>query len=183
MAIITDSIDKQTIRILRSGGVSVLRTDTLYGVVAQADHHQAVDKIYRLKTRHPDKSPIVLISSFDQLFDSYDAHIIERLKKLWPGKNSVILPSQNAPEWITRGNGSVAYRLPDNAALIELIDQTGPLVAPSANPEGQAPAMSIGAARRYFGDAVDCYIDGGEVTDATPSKLFRMWPDRLERLR
>lgn len=183
MSIITDAFDAEILRLLQNGGVGVIRTDTLYGIVGKASDQAAVERIYKAKTRSPNKSPIVLISSVDQLFDTYDAGVLARLDELWPGKNSVILPSQNAPEWITRGNQSVAYRMPKSASLRKLLDQTGPLVAPSANPEELAPASTIEMARRYFGDTVDFYVDGGEVHGDTPSRLYRLWPDKLERLR
>ena len=43
------------------------------------------------------------------------------------------------------------------------LEQTGPLIAPSANLQGQPPAKNIQEAYEYFGDAVDLYVDGGTV--------------------
>ena len=169
--------------LLRGGSIVVIRTDTLYGLVARADSQAAVERVYAVKKRTPSKSPIVLIDSFEQLFDSYDQATTDRLGELWPGKNSVILPSRNAPAWLSRGNASVAYRMPDNSALRSLIAQTGPLIAPSANPEGLPPAMTIKEAKAYFGDSVDFYVDSGTVIDTAPSQLFRLQPNGLERLR
>jgi L-threonylcarbamoyladenylate synthase len=179
----TKDFDEQVVAALQAGGVGVLRTDTLYGVVARAADEQAVEKVYQIKGRTPSKSPIVLIASVDQMFDTYDVHILEGLHGLWPGKNSVILPS-NGPAWLTRGNNSIAYRLPADAALRELLEQTGPLIAPSANPEGQLPARTVAEANAYFGNKVDFYVDGCSVTDDTPSKLYRLVANgELERLR
>lgn len=183
MTYITDSFDDKTVSILKDGGVAVVRTDTLYGIVARADNQAAVDRVYAIKERTPTKSPIVLISSPSQLFDTYDQPTLERLHELWPDKVSVILPSSAAPAWLTRGNASVAYRLPDNTPLRELVGATGPLIAPSANPEGDPPAMTIAQARGYFGDSVDVYVDGGTVTDNSPSKLYRLTDEGMERLR
>lgn len=183
MTFFAQSFSPEIVGSLTSGGIGVIRTDTIYGLVAQANDQRAVEKIYKVKSRSLDKSCIVLIASINQLFDSYDPQVIARLERLWPGKNSIILPSETAPEWLARDNHSVAYRLPNDESLRALIEQTGPLVAPSANPEGLAPALSIEAAKRYFGDTVDFYVDGGEVNDDTPSRLYRMWPERLERLR
>jgi L-threonylcarbamoyladenylate synthase len=125
----------------------------------------------------------VLIDSVKQLFDVYEQEMVERLHELWPGRNSIILPSENAPDWLMRGNASVAYRIPDDPALRRLIAQTGPLIAPSANPEGMPPALTIKEARAYFGETVDFYVNGGEVADDTPSRLYRLLPAGLERLR
>lgn len=169
---------------LRAGHIGVLRTDTLYGVVAPAYDAVAVERVYQAKGRTPSKSPIVLIAAIDQLIDEYDETTLAHIGELWPGKNSVILPSAHGPEWLTRGNASIAYRLPADDRLRALLEKTGPLIAPSANPEGEPPAKTIQEAYDYFGDVVDFYVDGGEVADDTPSKLWRLQPSgELERLR
>lgn len=167
-------LDSELIRVLREGGVAVLRTDTLYGVVARASDQAAVERVYGMKGRDGDKSPIVLVSSLRQLYDQPSDIAHQFLTTVWPGKVSVILPSKNAPEWIHRGNKSVAYRLPASEALRSLIEKTGPLIAPSANPQGEAPAVSIEEAKVYFGETVDIYVDGGVVEDPSPSQLMRV---------
>ncbi len=180
----TDINNSEVIEILMHGGMVVLRTDTLYGVLARAADADAVAKVYALKDRDEKKSPIVLISSPDQLFDEPTDTIKKMTSNVWPGKVSVIMPSVNAPVWIRRDNNSVAYRLPANAELRDLIAKTGPLIAPSANPEGHEPAMSIDEAYDYFGEGVDAYVDGGYVYDDTPSQLIVVRDDgTVERLR
>lgn len=184
MPVYTDTFDDNVIHLLQDGGIGVIRTDTIYGLVALATNERAVERTYELKERTPSKSPIVLICDEAQLFDFYGPSTLERLKKIWPAKTSVILPSQNAPAWIKRDNASVAYRLPADIALRALIVKTGPLIAPSANPEGLSTACSIEEAKNYFGSRVDFYVDQGTVTDNTPSDLYRLTPDgELERLR
>jgi len=177
------SFDETIVHLLKAGAIGVLRTDTLYGMVAKATDERAVERVYAVKQRTPSKSPIVLIASVDQLLDTYDETVLSRLDKLWPGKNSVILPSNAAPSWIVRDNASVAYRIPNDEALRTLLRQTGPLIAPSANPEGEPPALSVEEAKQYFGNKVDFYVDGGAVHDDTPSKLYRLNEYDLERLR
>ncbi len=174
---------REVIQDLRNGGVVVLRTDTLYGIVARADNEAAVERVYNVKGRTLSKSPIVLIASLEQMFDEYGPDELARLSSLWPGKNSIILQSTTAPAWIVRDNESVAYRQPDDLALRQLLAETGPLIAPSANPEGSPPAIDIDQAEAYFGGLVDVYVDGGTVTDETPSRLYRMQDTGLERLR
>jgi L-threonylcarbamoyladenylate synthase len=178
-------VDKQAAaRQLKAGGIGVIRTDTLYGVVAAALNPEAVERVYAAKGRTPTKSPIVLIGSLAQLIDEYDEATLAHIGKLWPGKNSVILPSAHGPEWLTRGNASIAYRLPADEQLREFLEKTGPLIAPSANSEGEPPAKTIQEAYDYFGDTIDFYVDGGEVTSETPSKLWRLQSNgELERLR
>lgn len=176
--------DPKIIQILNDGGIGVLRTDTLYGIVARADDESAVERIFALKGRDADKSPIVLVDSVERLYDTPSAVTLKYLYEAWPGPVSVIMPSVDSPEWIRRSNHSVAYRLPGRADLCDLLTQTGPLIAPSANPQGEAPALSIDEAIRYFGEAVDFYVDGGNITNAEPSQLIRVHEDgSRERLR
>lgn len=183
MTVYSSEFNDEIAGILLNGGIGVIRTDTIYGIVAKADDEAAVNRVFSVKRRTPTKPPISLISSTDQLFDEYDQSVLNRLAELWPGKNTVILPAKIAPEWLMRGTQSVSYRLPNHAQLLKLIEKTGPLIAPSANPEGEEPAYNIDMAKAYFGDEVDFYVDGGTVTDNTPSNLYRLLPDGMEQLR
>lgn len=177
MTVFSSVNDPEITRILSAGGIGVLRTDTLYGIVARADVEEAVRRVYALKGRDDDKSPIVLIESTEQLYDKLSIKHQAFVAETWPGPVSVIIPSTKAPSWIRRGNGSVAYRLPANAELRELIRSAGPLIAPSANPQGMQPAMNLREAKYYFGSAVDFYVDGGTIQNTEPSQLMRLETD------
>lgn len=177
------SFDDELVTTLRSGGVAVIRTDTIYGIVARADNEASVERIYTIKQRSPNKSPIVLLAKQENIFDVPSAYELAMVGDLWPGKNSIIFPTAQAPAWLERGNESIAYRIPDDERLRELLEKTGPLIAPSANPEGLPPAMNVKEAIEYFGDLVDIYVDGGQITDNTPSRLFKITNAGLERLR
>lgn len=175
-------LDPKVADSLHEGKIGVIKTDTLYGIVAQANDEIAVKKIFSAKKRSPDKPVLVLIADTSSMFDPYDTTPF--MDTFWPGKNTIILPSPSAPTWVTRGTQTVAYRIPAESDLYTLLQLTGPLVAPSANPEGETPAMNIQEAIAYFGDAVDFYVDGGEVLETTPSQLLRPNPDgTMTRLR
>lgn len=184
MIVFTSVNQPELVARLKHGDIGIVRTDTLYGIVASAHNESAVQRVYEVKGRDDTKPPIVLISSIDQLFDQIPAHAGPYVKSVWPGPVSVILPSPSAPAWLRRGGATVAYRLPDSESLRALLDITGPLIAPSANPQGKPPAMSIDEAVEYFDEAIDFYVDGGRVIDSTPSQLIRVDQDgNTERLR
>ena len=184
MKIFDDLLNPSVAKILLAGGVGVLRTDTLYGLVCLATNEAAVERVFTIKSRDEVKSPIVLVSDIAQLFDVPSELEQTVLKRVWPGKTSVILSSKAAPAWIKRGNGSVAYRLPDSSQLQQLLNTTGPLIAPSANPQSEPPAQTVQQAIEYFGDTIDFYVDGGEVIDTKPSELIRVHDSgTVERLR
>lgn len=171
---------------LIKNGVGIIPTDTLYGLVGRAQDREVVERIYRLKGRQPDKPLIMLISSFNDLFKfkvKVDAKTKKVLEKYWPGKVSVILPCSNQEfEYLHRGTNTLAFRLPDYPRLRDLIKKTGPLVAPSANPEGFSPAKDIEEARGYFGDKVDFYYPKG-VLKSRPSTLMEVRGGKIKVLR
>lgn len=164
-------------KILRDGGVGVLATDTIYGILGQALRPKTVERIYEAKGRNPKKPFIILISSINdlELFKiKLNIETLEFLKKIWPDKVSVILPAGDPIfKYLHRGTKKLAFRMPKNKKLISLVSEISPLVAPSANPEGEKPAGNIQEAKKYFGDKIDFYEDAGEL-DSLPSTLVKI---------
>lgn len=158
-------------------------TDTIYALAGSAFSEKAVERIYRVRKRDKNKPFIVLISSLGDL-RKFGVEMTPRLRsflgKIWPGPVSVILPIyQMSPvkcrilQYLHRGANKIAFRLPKNKRLRSFVRKTGPLVVPSANTSGKPPAKTIAEAKRYFGDKVDFYIDGGRRADA-PSTLVEV---------
>jgi L-threonylcarbamoyladenylate synthase len=171
--------------IIKSGGVGVLATDTLYGIVGSALDKSAVKKIYKLKKRSPNKPFIILISDVKNLGWFHiepNNELVSKLSKYWPGPVSIVLPCPNKEfEYLHRGTNSLAFRLPAKKPLRQLLAQTGPLIAPSANPENLPPAQNIKEAKQYFGDKVDFYQKG--KVGNQPSKLIKLTGSEPEVLR
>lgn len=176
MKVIRTLDSNELVESLKEGGVAVIPTDTIYGIVGLATSKEAIEKIYEIKGRDKTKPLIVLISSPNDL-KLLDIKLDENSKKVvekyWPGKVSVVFP---------RANDTLAARLPDYPELKDLIKKTGPLVAPSANPEGLAPAKNIQEAINYFGDSIDYYVDAGEL-DSLPSTLIEIRDGKVVVLR
>lgn len=159
--------DENLIKILQGGGVVVMPTDTIYGIVGKAKNRDTVERIYEIRRRSPEKSCIILISKIEDLLNF---KII-----LTPEQEKEILSDQDKPtsfildckdddfEYLHRGIQSLAFRIPKNQDLKNLLENTGPLIAPSANPEGLPPSKNIAEAKKYFDNTVDIYIDGGEI--------------------
>lgn len=172
--------------ILKKGGVGVISTDTVYGIVGSALNEHVVEKIYALRKRNPKKPMIVLIHSSRHLARfgiTLREEEKEILGKIWPGKITILFPCNDRKfAYLHRGSGNIAFRVPALAELRNLLAQTGPLVAPSANSEGKMPSRNISDAKKYFGDRVDFYVDGGECI-SQPSTLVAIHNKKLNILR
>jgi L-threonylcarbamoyladenylate synthase len=166
--------------------IGVIPTDTLYGIVGSALNPEIVERIYHLRKRTPDKPMIILISSIDdlKLFGiTLNEFALNFLEKNWPNPLSVILPCPDEKlEYLHRGTKTLAFRMPKDEKLLEFLRGSGPLVAPSANFEGEKPAETIEEARAYFGDNVDLYIDNGKLS-GLPSTLVSIENNQVKILR
>ncbi len=186
MKTVTSLSDPSVAAVLDAGGIVVARTDTIYGILARADDRNAVQRVFEVKGRSDYKSPIVLIADREQMLVPLPAAEYELSLTVWPGKVTIAIPvdKTTAPEWLHRGNDEFGHRMPASEELRALIALTGPLIAPSANPEGQEPAEDIDEAKNYFGERVDLYVDGGRVETTSPSQLLRIDEQgNIERLR
>ena len=179
--------EKNIASILLSGGVGVIPTDTLYGLVGSAFDIETVERIYKLRKRELKKPMIVLVSSIDELGD-FGVFLDDASKKIldrvWPGKVSVVLLCENEKmQHLSRGGKTLAFRLPKDETLSRLLKKTGPLVAPSANLAGEKPAHTCAEAKGYFGEKIDFYVDAGKL-ESEPSTLIKIGNDgKLKILR
>ncbi len=174
--------DQKIVEIIKNKGVGVLPTDTIYGLVGSALSKKVVKRIYQLRKRRLSKPMIILIGSEDDLKIfriKINKKIKEILKNFWPGKVSIILPCPHKKFfYLHRGTKTLAFRLPKNKKLINFLKKTGPLVAPSANLEGKKPAETIKEAKKYFGEKIDFYLDGGRIK-SLPSTLIAIKNDQI----
>lgn len=171
-----NQIQKAIVPILKLGGIGVLPTDTLYGVVGSAFDKKTVERIYELRQRELDKPMIILISAVSELkkFGIVLSTVQKKaLSNVWPGKVSVVLDCKNKKfKHLHRGKNTLAFRLPDDLELLRLLKKVGPLVAPSANLAGKKPATTYKEAKKYFDEEVDFYVDFGKLKSKPSTLIF-----------
>ncbi|MBI2021550.1 threonylcarbamoyl-AMP synthase [Candidatus Daviesbacteria bacterium] len=177
---------KDIVKSLKAGGVGVIPTDTIYGIVCSVSNKTAVERIYQLRRRSPNKPSIILISSLEDL-NEFNIVLTDQtkrfLKKVWPNPVSVVLPCLNKElEYLHRGTNTLAFRIPSNKFLQKLLKLSGPLIAPSANFEGQKPAETIEEAFNYFKENLDFYINGGKIK-GQPSTVVEIKDNQIRVLR
>lgn len=177
----SDIKDPAVAELLLAGKVGVIPCDTVYGLVARAADEQAVARLYALK--HREHKPGTLIgASIDQIAAlGIPRRYLTAVQQFWPGAVSVETPHHI--EYLTQGTGRQAIRIPDNAAVLELLQKTGPLQTTSANQPDEPVANTIKEAEAYFGDSVDFYVDGGDMSGHLPSTIVRVIDDELEVVR
>lgn len=170
----------ECIKVLFAGGIAVIPTDTVYGVVCRAADEQAVERLYNLKSREK-KPGTVIAASIDQLVElGIKRRYLTAVNQFWPGAVSIEIPHDLT--YLNQGTGRQAFRIVADEVLADMLQQTGPLLTSSANQPGEPTSRNISEARDYFGDEVDFYLDGGRL-EGKPSTLIRIIDDAVEVLR
>jgi len=165
--------------VLEQNGIVVMPTDTLYGIVGRAQNISVVERIYKMRKRASDKPCIVLIGDINET-KKFSVNLSEEQKNVI--KNCIVSTSiildcpDNSFAYLHRGTKTLAFRIPLNQDLQNFLLKTGPLIAPSANPEGLPPAKNIAEAKKYFGNMVDLYLNGGEIVGKA-SKVIKLHKD------
>ncbi len=159
---------------LQSGGVALLPTDTVYGLLASPLHPTAIAKIFALKGRPARKNLPVLVADTAQI-SALGVQPDERTHALLatrfiPGALTMVLPLTTPPTWLA-GRTEVALRIPDDTALRALLRQSGPLLATSANASGQDTPAEVPDILAQLKGAPDIVVDSGP-RQGQPSTLI-----------
>jgi L-threonylcarbamoyladenylate synthase len=169
--------------ILDDGGVGVIPTDTVYGLIARAFDPRAVRRLYALKHREH-KPGTVIAANLDQLIQLGVSELyLRQVEKWWPNPLSVITPAGPHLAYLHVGLDSLPVRIPKDTRIQAFLEQSGPLLTSSANQPGEPPAATVEEAKGYFGTDVDFYMDGGDLSDKVPSTIIRVSEGKIEVLR
>ena len=152
--------------LLRFSQVIGVPTDTVYGLVCRFDSSRAIEELYRVKDRPPEKALPVLIGDESQL-----ARVVagplpklaeELIARFWPGPLTLILPAlPHLPPVLTAGGATVGVRIPDQPFLRELARRAGPLASSSANRSGGPECSTVSQVLAQLDGRIPLLVDGG----------------------
>lgn len=176
MTEITKEIDK-AVRVLNSGKIIAVPTETVYGLAANIYDDEALKLIFKTKQRPTNNPLIVHIKSIEQL-EEVACEIPDIAIKLaahyWPGPLTLVLKKQkNISNLISSGKDTVAVRVPNHKLALELLNNLEyPLAAPSANPFGSISPTDSKHVFQYFENKIDLILDGGKCSDGIESTII-----------
>ena len=192
-------IISQSLLVLRSGGLVVFPSDTVYGLLADATNSKAVDKLLAFKDRPTGKAisvfvadkkmaeEYVIISKLDSNEINQNANNI--IKNLLPGPFTIICNSRHKTDSrLEAENGTLGIRIPDYPLIAELLNQFGkPITATSANVSGNPPVHSISALVKSLSkkkkSALNLVVDAGILPKNKPSTVIDTTTGQLKTLR
>jgi L-threonylcarbamoyladenylate synthase len=160
-------------RTIRAGGVAVFPADTVYGLACDPEAPEAVERLYALKGRAPDKPAAVMF--FDR--DRAEAALPElgertrhALMQLTPGPVTLLIPNPRHRYPLACGPDAdtLGLRVPD---LPSLHTVPVPVLQSSANQAGGPDARRLEDVPAAIRRRADLVLDGGELP-GTPSTVI-----------
>jgi L-threonylcarbamoyladenylate synthase len=157
-------------RLLGSGGLVGMPTETVYGLAADASDVAAVARVFAVKGRPADHPLIVHLAGAEDL-DAWAQDVPGYARKLaeqrWPGPLTLVLPrTPRAGDHVTGGQPTVGLRVPAHPVARRLLVEYGRgLAAPSANRFGRVSPTTAAHVVEELGDVLvpgqDVVLDGG----------------------
>lgn len=182
----------ETVRLLRSGEVVGIPTETVYGLAGHVFDPLAIAKIFEVKGR-PLTDPLIVhlgdpneLSCVASWESDAEKALVSRLAEVfWPGPLTILLKrNPDIPDLVTSGSENVAVRVPSHPLFRQVLDGLGaPVAAPSANRFGKISPTSPRDVLFELGNAIEAILDGGPCAHGVESTIVRVSGERIEILR
>jgi tRNA threonylcarbamoyl adenosine modification protein (Sua5/YciO/YrdC/YwlC family) len=165
------------IELLSKGGVIIYPTDTIYGLGCDIYHHQAVERICRIKNINPAKAQFSFIchdlSDMSRYTKSISTPLYRTLKSYLPGPYTFILPaSKEVPKILKSRKNTVGIRIPDNHIARAIVKALGhPILSTSLPGDMVEEYTDPETIYPKFSKLVDIVVDGG-LGNMVPSTVI-----------
>lgn len=174
---------KKAIDLLLAGEVVALPTETVYGLGASIFKPKAIDYIFELKQR-PRTNPLIVhvanLQQINTLCEQFPKSLQLLADQFWPGPLTLVLPkSANVPDQITAGKDTVGIRIPNHPLFLEVLEKTGPIAAPSANPFERISPTTAEHVEGYFPKGLKMILDGGACSKGIESTIVGYENDNI----
>ena len=177
---------RRAAEILKSGGIVIYPTDTVYGMGCDLLNKRGIERIYEIQRRNR-KQPLSFICADLKDISRYakvsdDAYKI--MKRLLPGPYTFILEaSRFVPKIILPKRQTTGIRIPDNRICQALVAELGSPVISTSVKDGAGELLSDPRViDELFGKRVDMIIDGGIIA-AAPSSVISLLGEGVEVIR
>ena len=187
----------QAVEALASGKIIAIPTETVYGLAASALVPSAVDRLFEIKGRSPDKPLAFAVKSLEAALDYVPdmSPLARRLaRRCWPGPVTLVVEANHPDSVVKRldpivlkatvPNGTIGLRVPDHNVTLQIMRYcAGPIVLTSANLSDQPALSSAEEVVETLGEHADLIIDDGDCHFGSPSSVVSVLKDDVKVLR
>jgi L-threonylcarbamoyladenylate synthase len=168
--------------IIKSGGIVVFPTDTVYGIGCDPYNKESIQRIYKIKSREISKSLPILAFSKDiaAKIVEFDKDSEKIAQKVWPGPVTLILKLTDEKLKTSLNVGDkIAIRVPKHQCTLELLRECNFIVGTSANISGMGPFRNPEECYKNIHN-FDLFLDGGTITSEGESTIIEFEEGKLK---
>jgi len=173
---------KKAVEVLKSGGVILYPTDTIWGIGCDATNPEAVARIYQIKKREDSKSMLVLMEN-PALLERYVNDVPEiawDLVEISTTPLTVIYPgAKNLATNLIAEDGSIGIRFTKEEFTTKLLQRfRRPIVSTSANISGEKSPAFFDEISEEIKNQMDYIVEyrQNDINPAQPSSIIKLWP-------
>jgi tRNA threonylcarbamoyl adenosine modification protein (Sua5/YciO/YrdC/YwlC family) len=159
---------KKVVDVLKSGGLVIYPTDTVYGLGCDITNTKALERIAKIKGIKLEKANFSFVcsdlSNLSDYVKQIDTPTFKILKRALPGPYTFILPGNNDLPSVFRKKKTVGIRVPDNTIALDIVRILGnPIVSTSIHDDDEVLEYSTDPELIFekWQYLVDLVIDGG----------------------
>ena len=181
---------------LQAGNLIIFKTDTIYGIAADASNEEAVAKLYRLKERNLNKPIAIFVKNSDiaEKIFVFDDLLKKIAKTHLPGPLKIVAELRNncnvlLAKNLNQNNNSLGFRVINKLFINHILEEFNlPLAVTSANISGENVAQNLADIQKYFchntkEPALDLFIDSSDSEANGASTVVKISNNKLEILR
>ena len=174
----------EALQVLRSGGIILYPTDTVWGIGCDATNEDAVRRIYRIKQRDDSKSLIVLVADerdILQYVSAPDLAVFDFIEVQERPTTVIFDGAINLPDALIAEDGSIAVRIVQDEFCRHLVRRLRkPIVSTSANISGQPSPRFFDEISEEIKASVDYIVQWrqDDKKPSLPSQIVRWKGDR-----
>ncbi len=174
---------KKVSHLLKKNKVGAIPTETFYGLACNPFSQEAVEKLFYLKKRPPNKPIILLIGNMEQLFlvvEEIPPLAQKLIEAFWPGPLTIVFKAKKeVPPLLTANTNTIGVRLSSSIVVREICKTfTLPITGTSANISEAKPSRNIKEVLEELPE-VDFILDGGELKAQAPSTVVSILDNKL----
>lgn len=178
---------KKVSSLLKENKVGAIPTETFYGLACNPFSQKAVERLFYLKKRPPNKPIILLIGDIKQLF-----LVVEEIpplgqiliKAFWPGPLTIVFKAKKEVlSLLTANTGTIGVRFSSSIIVREICKTFKlPITGTSANISETQPSRNIKEILKELPE-IDFVLDGGELKAQAPSTVISVVDNKLSLIR
>ena len=169
-------------KIIKHGGIVIFPTDTVYGIGCDPYNKEAVQRIYKIKSRLISKQLPILALSKDiaAKIVEFDKETEKIANKIWPGPVTLILKLKDKKlKASLNADDKIAIRVPRHQCTLDLLNKCNFIIGTSANISGTGPFRNPEECYQNIHD-FDLFLDGGTIESKGESTIIEFEEGKLK---